>query len=218
MTIIEMANYFDIMQDKFKSPYFTDTEKTLFLQRAHVDLVNNLLSSDEKLPNVELSQDTISKIATLIIPLAYINMPSTGVVLKSSIQTALNTASSGAVLWRPLNIGWVLGNESHPVKYTRHNDWWEFKQNYFKNPSTDNPKVYETATGYQFGPIHTNAKLYFNVLKYPKKVVIDSVTPANNVDSDLPDFTHDEIVALALEYAGIGSRDENLAQLLQIKK
>ena len=78
--------------------------------------------------------------------------------------------------------------------------------------------MYETATGYQFGPINTGARLYFNVLKYPKVVILDDVTPANNVDSDLPDFTHDQIVALALELAGVSSRDENLEQLLQVKK
>jgi hypothetical protein len=66
--------------------------------------------------------------------------------------------------------------------------------------------------------VSISARIYFTVLKYPITVNLDYDTPANNVNSDLPDFTHDKIVALALEYAGISSRDEALAQLVQLKK
>lgn len=216
-----MGTWFDMLQDKFKAPYFTDAEKTVFLQRAHIGFVKDMLWPDGKngSDNLEVSQDSIAQIATLIYELPNpISMSSTGVVLKSTLQTALTGVSATAIMWRPLAIGWDLGADVHPVSYVRHNDWYKFQENYFKNPTAENPKTRERATDYQFLPIRPSAKLYFTLLKYPAKVVLDTVTPVNNVNSDLPDFTHDKIVALALEYAGISSRDEALAQLLQIKK
>lgn len=214
MDIITMASYFDIIQDKYGSTYYTDAEKDLFLQRAHIEFVKELLPvRNEDTQNIELSQDTISQIATLIYELPYFNMDSTGTVPKSSIETALNTAISGGVLWRPLSIGIILGGKSVPAKYIRHNDRWEFANNYFKKPSIDSPKVRETASAYLFEPITTSAKIYFTVLKYPAVVSI-----SGNISSDLPDHTHDKIVAMALELTGVASRDAALAQLLQLKQ
>ena len=213
MTITSMAQLFDLLQDKYGSPYYTNPEKTLFINRAIVDFVQAFLPPEGEGMNVDLNEDAMSQIATLIYSLPYMNMSSAGVVTKASVQTALNTAIAGGLLWRRLNTGWVLGGETKPAKWTRQNDYYEFKANYFKNPSLDSPRFFETATTYQFDPINTNAKLYFTVLKYPVTVDIDTV-----VNCDLPDFTHNKIVAMALEFAGIGSRDENLAQLLQLKK
>lgn len=212
MTIAGMGELFDILQDKYGSPYYTNAEKSLFLNRAQIEFVNAFLPPSGEGLNIELSEDAAQQIDTLIYDLPYLNMNSSGIITKAAVAAALSTASGGGLLWRRLNIGWVLGNKTVPVKYVRHNDWYEFKSNYFKNPSTDNPKFYETATNYQFAPIYPNAKLYLTVLKYPKVVDIDTA-----VDSDLPDFTHNKIVALALEFAGIGSRDQNLAQLLSLK-
>lgn len=217
MTIDKWGQFFDILQDKYGSPYHTDSEKTLFFNRAILDFVGQFLPADGESGNLELSEDATSQIATLIYDLPYTTMDSSGIVTKATIQTALNGQIAGGLLWRRLNIGWVLGGDTLPAKWTRHNDWYQFMRNVFKVPSVSNPRFYETATKYQFSPIQTTAKLYFTVLKYPVSVVLDSVTPANNINCDLPDFTHNKIIALALEYAGIGSRDENLAQLLQLK-
>lgn len=220
MTAAEMGQYFDLLQDKFSSPYFTDAEKTVFLQRAQVGFVRDLLFPEERQDkvNLELSQDTLNQVNTLIRTLPYFNMSSNGLIPKTGVATALNTLSSGAVLWRPLSIGWTVGGDTRPVKFVRHNDIWEFKQNYFKNPSSLSPKWTEDGINYTIYPTYSGAKIYFTVLKYPTPIVVDSVTPANNVNSDLPDHTHDRVVALALEYAGVSSRDEALAQLLQIKR
>lgn len=220
MTAAEMGNWFDLLQDKYGSPYFTDTEKSLLFNRASVAFVKNLLWPDgkEQPETMELTQDTFSQIAPLVITPAYINMTSGGLVTKTTLQTAVTNAQAGAVVWRPLSIGWTLGGSNRAVSFVRHNDWWAFQQNYFKAATTENPKFRETATAFEFLPISISARLYFTVLKYPRTIVLDYDTPANNVDSDLPDFTHDKIVALALEFAGISSRDEALAQLIQLKK
>lgn len=209
-----MASYFDLLQDKYGSTYYTDAEKSLFLQRAHIEFVKELLPVDDNSKvNIELSQDTISQIAPLIYEIPYTNMNSSGVILKSALQTALTAMNATAIIWRPLSIGWELGGSYKPLKYLRHNDRWEFADNYFKKPDSANPKIRETYNSYVVEPVSTGAKVYFTLLKYP--AIVDIATPTN---SDLPDFTHDRIVAIALELAGVASRDAALAQLLQLKK
>lgn len=213
MTIATMAQLFDLLQDKYGSPYYTNPEKSLFLNRAQVEFVKSYLPDGEKDGNnIELSEDALSDLEPLIYALPAMRMSTLGIISKSTVQTALTAAIAGGIMWRRLNTGWTLGGDTRPVKWTRHNDYYEFKANAFKNPSIKNPRFYVTASNYTFDPISTSANIYFTVLKYPVTVDIDGV-----ISSDLPDHTHNKIVALALEFAGIGSRDENLAQLLQLK-
>jgi len=222
MDAATMGLWFDLLQDKYGSPYFTDAEKSIFLQRAQIEFVDELFRGDNETngPNIELSQDTISKIAPLIYELPYKNMSSVGVITKATLGTELDTQASGSVLtasnilWRPLSIGLELGSVKTKVTYLRHNDRWEFEKNYFKRPTLKAPKVRETALSYIFAPVNTTAKIHFTVLKYPEPVNI----PATTVNSDLPDHTHNRIVAIALEFAGIGSRDNNLVQLVQAQQ
>ena len=208
MTIAQMAQLFDLIQDKYGSPYYTDAEKSLFLNRAAVDFVNSKLATIVADDNIEFTQDSVSSVATLIKYVNTLKMDSTGAITKANINTQLNPS----ILWRPLAIGLKLGNTTKPVKFVRHNDWFKFKDNYFKNPTVDNPKYRESVDKFIFEPISTSATIYITALVYPKVMDIGTA-----VDCDLPDFTHNDIIALALEYAGIGSRDENLAQLLQLK-
>jgi hypothetical protein len=214
MTIAEWSSYFDLIQDKYQAPYFTEAEKNILFNRSIVDFVVSKLPPTGDGDNVELSQDSVTAIEPLIYALPYQTMTTAGLVTRATLTTALQALATGAVLWRPMSIGWKLGNSNHPVKFTRLNDWWEFKRNYFKNPTNDNPRVYTTYTDFRFEPVNTSAKLYFTVLKYPKTVAISG--PA--VDCDLPDFTHNDILAVALEKAGVASRDEALAQLIQTQK
>jgi len=212
MTVTEMKSWFNILQDKYGSTYYTDGEISQFFQRAQIEFISKMLPGGRMVENLELSQDSISKISPLIYELPFQNMSSTGVVTKANLQSALTVLNNTALLWRPLSIGWVLNGQYRPVKFVRHNDRWEFAVNFFKKPSLTNPKVRETYNSYIVEPTNIGAKLYFTLLKYPNKVDI-----AGAVNSDLPDFTHDEIVSIALELTGIASRDTALAQLLQLK-
>lgn len=214
MIIAQWADYFDILQDKYGSPYFTDTEKSLLFNRASVQFVAEFFPVIPGEINVELDRDTIATLAPLIYELPAITMSASGIITKAAIQAALVALVAGAVLWREVGgIKATLGTEITAVNYTRHNDWAQFLNNSFKTPTDSNPKVYETALDYRFLPINTITNMTFTVLKYPKTVLVDSVTPANNINSDLPDFTHDKILALALELAGISSRDASLIEL-----
>lgn len=207
-----MAQYFDILQDKYGSPYFTNPEKSLLINRAQVIFVKELLPTEpNQIINLENTQNTLNEVSSLIIRLNPISSidPSSGLVSFADIQTELTARSAGAVLWRILSIGYSRDSVNFtPVKYVRHNDWFEFQDNYFKSPDQTNPKVVEYNAGFQLLPLNISTSLYFFVLKYPKNVDIDTV-----ISSDLPDYTHDKIVAIALELAGIGTRDQMLSGL-----
>lgn len=213
MTITEWANYFDLLQDKSGSPYFVPDEMTAFFNAAITEFVKNKLPDEDKGINLELSQDTLNDLEPLIFTTTpFLISGGSQYLLKSALQTQL-VSSTAAPVWRVLSIGWTMGQNKKPVKFVRHNDWWEFQQNFFKKPSYDNPKFKIEATRYVFDPAPGAAKLEITVLVYP--TVVD-VTGA--IDCNLPEHTHYKIVAIALELAGISSRDEALAQLLQLKK
>lgn len=212
MTIAQMATYFGILQDKYASPYFTNPEISLLLNRAQVGFVKELLPVNLGKVNAELSKDTISEVAPLIYNLPAISMPSTGLVTKASIQSALTALISTGILWRPLSFGWLYNGRVSALHYVRPNDWNEFQDNYFKLGNAGQPKMVESALDYKILPINTGAKINITVLKYPLTVDIDG-----GISSDLPDHTHDRIVSMALELAGIGTRDEMLAQLLALR-
>ena len=50
------------------------------------------------------------------------------------------------------------------------------------------------------------------VIKEPIKMFLD-MTGNNSIDCELPDSCHDEIMAIALDDAGIATRDQALMQL-----
>lgn len=209
MTIAQWATYFDIIQDKYGSPYFTDAEKSLLFNRATVQYVQQFF--DVRQPaelNIEFDRDSIASLSTLIYELPSITMSSTGIITKAQIQTALTGVLGGALLWREIEIKATLGTSVNPVNYTRHNDWAQFLNNAFKTPTNDNPKCYETALDFRFLPVNQTTQIVFTVVKYP--ITVD-ITGA--VSSDMPDYTHDKILAIALELAGIASRDEALIAL-----
>lgn len=215
MTIAEMALYFDILQDKFGSPYFTNPEKSLLLNRAQIIFVKEMLPTDKDVDlNIETNADTVAVVAPLIISLTPISNPLNGSVTKISVQANLTALVSDALYWRVLNVGYSIdGTNFVPVTYVRHNDWYKLLDNYFKYPDDSNPKYKETYIDFQFLPNNTAADLYFTVLKYPVVVDIDT-----NVSSDLPDSVHDKIVSIACELAGIGTRDQMLFEMSKIKK
>lgn len=211
MTIAQWKTYFDLLQNKYGTEVFSDSDKSLLFNRAIIDYVSSMLPGEGN--NVELDADTKAKIAPLIYPISYKNMTSSGVIAKSTIAAALDSVLSGALVWRVLSIGWKIGDNEFPVKFTRDNDWYEFQRNYFKKGYNDSPRYKEDYLNYVFKPINTSAKIYFTVLKYPVEVSI-----ASAINSDLPDFTHNEIIAIALEMAGIASRDVALAELLKAQQ
>lgn len=212
MTVTELVNYFDLLQDKYGSPYFTTSEKESFLIRAELDLIFEHLPKEGDELNIERNANTWMIFNPISFNLTT-NMNSSGIVLKSSLESTLTTSLGFDVeIIRPLSIGWEDADGTRPIMGpTRHNNWNKYKNNVFKEPVTSEPRYYETSTGYIIEPIDTNANITISGVRYPQPISV-----SGDVTSELSPIYHNELVARALELAGVGSRDQMLSELKKL--
>ena len=203
MTSTEMSDLFDLIQDKKQAPYFTNEEKELFLQRAAIEFVNTLLP-DNQGGEINLERDSV--VFENIRPLVYsisTTMNGDGAVSMSAINAELVSDShAGAEPMYIMSVGYKIGAEEYPVIFTRHNDFLRLNRNLFSKPTPTRPRYTLANNGLLVRPINEAAAINITLLKYPIKIVIGSV------DCDLPEKTHTDIVATALQMAGIATRDE----------
>lgn len=210
MTITQMHEYFDLLLDKSGSPYFEDSEKDLFINMAQLEYVKQLMPSNEGgVVNIELDQVVYNNVYPLVYDITGLSMNASSNVPVATIQTALDTASSSTekILY-VLNVSWTKSGAILPVKYTRHNDWFEFERNSFKQGSSDQPRYKYNKTNFTFSPLDQAAVIALSLVKSPKNVSL-----AGPVDSELPDHTHKKIVEMALDIATVPLRDGDLSQL-----
>lgn len=207
MTTQEMHDWFDLIQDKYSSPYFTDGEKDSFLTRAQYQYINELFPDNEGGAfNIESDMLTLQNVSTLVYETtASLNMSSAGIINKANINTTLNSISGGTEPYiRILNVSLNNGTSVVPVRFRRHNDFYKLEKNSFKSASADVPTYRIISTGIKLAPINITYDVYFTLLKEPKKIQLGVTEP------ELPSNTHDKLVAIALELAGVSSRDEAL--------
>ena len=211
MTTQEALDWFDILQDKFGSPYFTDDQKLLFLNNGQNEYLNNLFPGNEGGEiNIEKDWNVLETIDPLIWELPEVSMNTDGYITQASVETALQTITgdSDTELFKVLSVEFKKGTNRFPCKVLRHNDKAEFQRNYFKKPNLLSPRYLLQNTNYQFRPTDTTAKILFTVVKKP---AVLSLSPEVN-----PEFSvssHNEIVAYGLQFAGIASRDEVLSAM-----
>jgi hypothetical protein len=225
MTIAEMHGWFDILQDKYNAPYFTDVEKDEFINRAQTTFVNEVIYSQmyptlqggERGPQVlSAIESTLSGseiIKPLILPdLSVITTtPNWDLVTNATINTAVAAAANAGDEFMhiiALETAGSVFTAGRVVRFVRHNDYIRFKHNIFKKGSDTNPlwrlvrdgiKVLGTTT------LTAGENFKISVIKTPTAVNI------SGTDCELPDFTHDKIIAIALEFTGVATRDEALA-------
>lgn len=159
MTYTEMKNWFNILQDKYGSPYYTDSEITQFLNRAQLDEVVALLPVDGGKLNIELNANTIARIEPLLVNTSAFTM---GAVIGEVTKATLETATPTKIL-RLLAVSY----NNIPVKYTRHNNWFTYIQNTFKTPTSTAPRMHEHSNAYHFSPIDPTAVLSFIAVRQP---------------------------------------------------
>ena len=87
MTAAEMLTWFDILQDKFNTPYFTDAEKYNFLNDAQSNFVNDYLNlnDDSEPPVFEANALKNTVIAPLLFEDVSVASDTFGVVLFSAL-------------------------------------------------------------------------------------------------------------------------------------
>lgn len=228
LTFLEMKDYFDILHDKYNSGYFTDDEKALFLNRAQMIFLNEHLERelDGALNFYERGHIDARSIENtlgntdILYPLVVSDMSeingsgdrlatnSSGFLSRSDLLSAI-TQNSGQST-NPMKIlyfGIDVSGEIYPTsaEYVRQNDILKFLKNSFLSPTSSQPLWTNDNNGYQFYPKEI-LNLTASVLRYP-------VEMSDSVDCELQGSTHDRIVSIALELAGVGTRDENLLKL-----
>lgn len=223
-----MVSWFDLIQDKGNSPFFNLSEKLEFINNAQTDLINELAfqyllnSRREGEPSARVYSSIESTEAALEVlePLMVQDIPITssaaGVVNRSDIKTAMNVISGDSSDYMMLtNLAKDLGGGTElPVRFVRANDFFQFQRNQFKKATASEPQFRISRDRLTMKP-NGVANYLASVLKYPIDVVVDEATPSNNVDSELPAFTHNDIMAIALDNAGVSARDIALIQAKQ---
>lgn len=205
-----MHDYFDLLTDKVGTSYFISTEKDQFITNAQLEYVKRLMPSNEGgVVNLELDQLILNNIYTLIYETGTLNPTSSGLIAKTTVQTALNTASGSTDPFiYVMGVSWTSGGSTVPVKFTRHNDWAATILNTFTQGTNTEPRYKQSAPSFTFSPVNQTASVVFTLLKQPKPVSLSTPT-----SSELPPHTHKTIVELAVELASTSIRDQELNQL-----
>ena len=296
MNIQEMHSWFDVLQDKGDSPYFTTDEKTQFLNRAQTKFVNENVQKyfytsgtqpeNNAIPyntmeSVQAAEDVLSPLLTYIwtnnsrilsefnssspVPLHYGRFKESTInfYLGGMLESANNDKHKQST-WDKVRmislVGVTFSGSSIPMRYVRFSEYNKNKNNHFKKPTPEDPiysPYYNEGLGQQWTmapatipsgetiasvwtqtpasagtpavyyshtamPSTNMAKLQLSIrvirtpleMRYDPTTFTDTPTTGNvNVSCELPDYTHDEIMAIALDDAGVASRDEALMKL-----
>ena len=208
MTVQQMHDWFDLIQDKVDTVYFTDDEKDEFLNRSTQMYVNNIIQQILPPNSVKRTRSLVDSTEQLSKKLSTITKDITVAHSTGAITyTAIEAQTSSTPI---LTILRVSDNAGNPATYVRHNDINRFEQNTFKQSSGTNLKYSYVDSGIKFLTAPTEANINLTVVVKPAEIEL-GVT-----ESNLPLETHDEIVAQALTLAGLGSMDENLIRIKQI--
>jgi len=172
MLISEMHSYFDVLIDKQGGAYFDDTDRDRFINMAQIQYVKGLLPSNEGgIVNLEHDHINFNNIQTLVFQTAGLTANSSGEITSTAVQSALDTASSSTEPFMYImNVSWTKSGATYPVKFTRHNDFYEQELNSFKQAKATRPKYRHLASKFIFAPVDTAASVKFTLLKYPKAV------------------------------------------------
>ena len=242
MTIKEMHSWFDILQMKGNNVEFTIAEKDHILNRAQLKYVNNLvykvyipsLYRQEK-PEAtyslsESSADGYEQIRPLIREVT-VNSRSTdsgalsiGDIPFSTLRAALNTQAGQTPFsaWYPSSytdsevmaiLGVTHSNTATRVRFVKNFEAYKYEQNVFRQPKSHQPIYTMNGEVIRIRPDSTGGNPFIvQLIKEPLKMSYD-ITGNNSVDCELPETCQDEILAIALDDAGIATRDQALMQL-----
>lgn len=220
MTIQEQHDFFNLIQDKYNSPYFVSSEVDIFLNRAQERFINNLIFrnilGENDIPKGPQSlysiEDTILSneiIQTLVYPDKAVQSDVGGIkVLYTAIDTdlmhllSITTPSSSAT--------GALDSDKY-LKFIRYNDVGKFNDNVFKKGSISKPYYKIGNDGiYLYPTTGAQEDLLVSYIKKPVDVEL-GVT-----QSELPESTHVNIVISALALAGVATESEILTAIDKI--
>jgi hypothetical protein len=213
MDIIEMHDWFDLIQDKVDTTYYLTPEKDQFINRAIQLFINDVIHQFNEDPQGRLTissnlEESLNA-SEVLRPLMLIDLPvssnSSGVITDTAIDAAIATKIGETGTF--LHILGLTDDADLPVHYVRENDFAKFQQNEFKQATTTNRQYRIGVDGLYCAPTGVIAYT-ISLIKAPTEVSYTSL-----VSTDLPNTVHDYVLAKALELAGLASRDEALTRM-----
>ncbi len=204
MTAAEMLTWFDILQDKFNTPYFTDAEKYNFLNDAQLNFVNDYLNlnDDSVAPVFEANALKNTVIQPLLVEDVSVASAASGIILFTAIETAIDSkyTLTGSKLVHVLSV--VENAAGDDVMFLRQGDLARQEQNEFTIAGASNRK-YRVSRG-------QITMLPIGVLTYLISGIKFPIDIAAGINSELPLITHRKIVALALVKTGFVTEHQAL--------
>lgn len=211
MTIQNVLDIFDILQDKYGAPYFPDDWKVKLYNKATLRYLDTLIPDNQGgIVNFEFDSNVTKNIQPLIYPIS-ISMNGSGVTSMGAINGALQTTSgdSGAEVLRFMTIGALFGGVNYPARYVKQNNIYEYQTNFFKKPRVPDNIMYTIqASGLQFYPVSVSTPLAITILKTPKKADLGNLSD----NCEFSDYSVNQIIYIMLQDAGVSTRDEELQQ------
>jgi len=184
-----MHDLCDLLLDKANSPWYTSDEKDKFLNLAHLEFAETRYRKFEK------DERTRKELLPLVRKSSGVN---TNIINYDNITNFMFTLNLMGVFKDTCGNGTTL-REVTPLQL---DDEGEQQLDPFNKSGNDNPLYTEENNGTNnvatilSDDIPTSYVLKY--LKVPRVVKNDVINPANNIDSEMPIFTHDEIVNIAV--------------------
>lgn len=208
MTTQECVDYFAILQDKYGSPNLIESEIVDFLNHAINEYINRLIPDTQGgVANVEMDSNILNNITPLIFTIS--TTTTSGVLTNAVIDAALVTASGDAAAERmiTLNVFATSSGVTYPVKFTKHNNIFAYERNFWKKAESPNRIRYTlNGDGLQFYPTDDAIAIGVTCVKTPKILEIGVTDP------ELSDYAMYNVIAIALQLAGVSTRDTELIE------
>ncbi len=189
MNIVEMHKLADLLIDKANAPWFTSEEKDMFINLAMKQVVDVNYREFEKDEEARAKLNTIVR-TTNLGAVAQVNLTAITDFRYTLAIKGTTPDSCGNLVSRKISpVQWddEAGNQNDPFN---------------KNSDTNLGYVQENIVG--TGDVlrilsdTTPTDVTLVYLKTPVDVLNDTVTPANNINCELPDSVHEEVVNLAV--------------------
>jgi len=208
MTIIEMHTLCDLLIDKADAPWFTAEEKDEFIDLAQIEYLDNSYRF------FELNEEIREKLLPLVRSISFVaQTPSINLSAITDFRYILSlrgelTDDCGVLQIRaipPIQLDDEVNNQDDPFnKNDNHNPGYTQE-----NDGTSDLVLFVSTTDPQ--------NLILKYLKTPVDVLNDINTPANNVDCELAESSHEEIVNIAVRKM-LGTVQDQLQYQIQSKE
>lgn len=190
MTALEMHDLADLLIDKANAPWFNADEKTRFINLAIFEFAKTRYRA------FELNEKRRSDLLPLVRTVTYSN---TSKINLNSISPKFMFALNLSGDFDDATCGAIKNTAVKPIQL---DDYINIQGDPFNKPTDSSPIYIQRNDGtndlIEIISETTPSKLELNYLKYPTEIFVDTGNPFNNINSDLPDYTHEEIVNLAV--------------------